>query len=179
MNRLIISSVEESVTGASEIVDLTAIKAFLELTGTSDFDTLLTSLITTARKNIENYTGLSLIEKDMVMYCEQTPDEYFELRCCPYDADLAITDEDDNAITDFKELGIIYKSIKYDSANPIIISYSTAQADDEELKTAIKVHVALLFESRTGFLISKENLNKTGLNWKSIVSGLRRPYKVL
>ena len=177
-NYLIVNSVEETETGSTEPVSVAELKTFLEISGT-DYDTLLTSLGIAARRQVEQYTGLSLIEKDVVMICESTPDEYFELRGGIYDAGLAIEDEDGDAITDYDSLGSKFKSIKYESATPILIEYSTLASTDESLLTAIKILTALTFEARTGFLVSKENLNKTGADWKFYAKQHRRPYKVI
>jgi hypothetical protein len=177
-NYLIIQSVEETETGSTEPVSVSQLKAFLEISGT-DYDTVLADLGEAARKQVEQYTGISMIEKDIVMYCETTPDDYFELRGGVYDADLTIEDPDGNAITDFEQLGVKFKSIKYNSATPIIISYSVSAFAVENLKLAIKILVALTFETRTGFLVATENLNKTGTDWKFYAKQHRRPHMVL
>jgi hypothetical protein len=178
INHLIINAVEETETGNTEPVSVSDLKAFLEISGT-DYDTILADLGIAARRQVEQYTGLSLIAKDITMICESTPDEYFELRGGLYDTGLAIEDEDGDAITDFDQLGSKFKSIKYNSASPIVIDYSVLPSTDENLLLAIKMIVASTFETRTGFLVATENLNKTGLDWKFYTKQHRRPYKVL
>lgn len=179
-NYLIISDVEETETGNTEPVSVAELKTFLEISGT-DYDTLLASLGESARRQIEQYTGVAMIDKDIVMACESTPDDYFELRGGIYDTAGTLTAEDDNeeAITDFKQLGSKYKSVKYESATPVIFSYSVVANLDPNLLLAIKILTALTFEARTGFLVSKENLNKTGIDWKFYAKQHRRPYKVI
>ena len=177
-NYLIVNSVEETETGSTEPVSVAELKTFLEISGT-DYDTLLASLSESARQSIEQYTGVAMIAKNIIMNCESTPDDYFELRGGVYNTGLAIEDDDEEAIIDFKQLGTKFKSIKYESATPIIISYSVSACVDENLLTAIKILTALTFEARTGFLVSKENLNKTGADWKFYAKQHRRPYKVI
>ena len=68
-NYLIVQSVEETETGNTEPVSVNQLKSFLEISGT-DYDTLLTDMGKAARVQVEQFTGISMIAKDIVMYCE-------------------------------------------------------------------------------------------------------------
>jgi uncharacterized phiE125 gp8 family phage protein len=66
-----------------EPVTLTEAKLYCKITGTGD-DTLLNSLIKTAREQIETYTGKSLTEKTyFAEYDKVLNDQFFNLPCHP------------------------------------------------------------------------------------------------
>ncbi len=149
---------------ASEPITLTEAKAWLKVDGT-DEDTLITSLITSARIACENYAGLSFITQTRVVkldrFCGDLVLPYGPVD--PDEIEVTYVDEDDtdqtfdpaNYYIDVQS-GVAKLRVN-DSGwpntnrtlNNVVVTYQTGQATASELvKLAIKKRLAFDYEKR-------------------------------
>jgi hypothetical protein len=154
----IVASEAEDVV---EPVTLAEVKEWLTI-DFADFDDLLTSMISGARKTIENFIGAHLVEKSVTMDVELAKDENIIL---PYslavgDLEVIELDSDDTEETlitgdDFYPRGNLIRGL---GEGRYIISYTSVPDVPADLKEAIKMEVAERFAHRG------ENDSTTGLS---------------
>lgn len=144
----------------------------------ADDDTYIAGLITAATGNIESLTGRRLINQTWKYFLDDWPDE--DHIVLPYGKVQSVTsityyDEDgDSAVfstdsyiadTDSDPGRIVLKpseswpTVALYSSNPIVIQYvcgygATSAAVPEELKLAIKILIAHLYENREPVVVS-------------------------
>ena len=140
----------------SEPITLAQAKSQLKIDFTTD-DTLLTALISAARSQIEQYTGISLVEREVITLCKLTGDNWFELPYgpvvgTPLVSTVSIGGSTPETLTDFDIVGTDFKlvcpgdnTIEY----PFLITYDTGYTNvPDGLKEAILHQVAYLYEHR-------------------------------
>jgi len=158
-----------SVEPALEPFDLTEAKVHLEMTGTTDKDSMIQTLITAARVWVENYTGRSLITQTRVLKLDYFPiSETIELpngkvqsitHVKYYDSDeveqtLSTADYWTDLTSNIARIVIknYWPSVK-DRPNAVTITYvcgygSLATSVPKPIVGAIKMILAHLFENR-------------------------------
>ncbi len=151
---------------SGEALSLSEVKAHLRL-DTSDEDTLLSSLIATAREHLEATTGLSLMTQTWRLYLDDWPQSgIVELKKSPVQAVTAIHIFDDNGdeepVSPLPPLDPVSRPARLmvrdmarpgQSLNGIEIDYRTGFGDSalevpDSLKRAMLTHIALMFELR-------------------------------
>lgn len=164
--------IKTDITPVTEPVELDEVKTFLSIDlDTEEHDSLLTSLITTARQAVETYTGLSLVDSSVVAQFDNIYDNV-ELPYGPVKSLTSVVDYDGDAVTDYKTTGLFNGFVKlaYVSETPVDAAYLTGYvgAIPEALKTAIKKKIATDFEQRTGFDVSgKATVQVYPNDWKA------------
>lgn len=135
----------------AEPVTLSEAKASIKVPAaiTSD-DTLITQLITAARKKIEMYLGISLVSRTVDLYMDINNCEPADLPFGPVTAVTEITNSDDETVDadNYKVVGLNNKQLDYPNAGKVTITFTTAGASDAEYKTYILRQVAWLYENR-------------------------------
>jgi hypothetical protein len=131
----------------TEPVTVAEAKAFAGIVGTAH-DTLIGTLITAARQQIEKATKLSITAKTVEVWLS-IPEGNFELPYGPVKADPAIVFEDfDGTVVEPTVLLSTYPIIR-SSYNELKAEYSTGFEEvPEDLKLAIKQQVSDWFENR-------------------------------
>lgn len=158
-------------TPVVEPVTVSEAKAFLSIDEDTDVhDSLIGSLIITARQAVEDYAGVSLVDSTVIVQFDDIIDSR-ELPYGPVKSITGVTDVDGDAIEDYKTFGIVnsFQRLVYVSDTMVQATYQTGYTTvPESLKTAIKKKVADDFEQRTGFDVSgKITMQEYPNDWKS------------
>lgn len=129
-------SVELIDNAGSEIVDLDEVKLFGAIDG-SAYDTMLISLITTARIMIEKHCNVSLMSRQVIA-------KLYPGTQLPYMGNsftqVSMTDIAGNVISgNYADLTTL---------DPVIVTYDVVAYDSEDFKTAIKQQVIYMYENR-------------------------------
>lgn len=169
MNVNLILDVSLGQPTGSEPITLAQAKSQLKIDFTTD-DTLLTALITAARSQIEQYTGVSIVEREVIALCKLTGDNWFELPYgpvvgTPVVSTVSIGGSTPETITDFDIVGTDFKmvcpgdnTIEY----PFLITYDAGYTTvPPDLIDAILYQVAYLYEHRG---------DESGINGRSPVA---------
>lgn len=160
-----------------EPVTLEEAKEHLRVDFTED-DTLITRLITRARRAIENYCSISIVSKQVSVVMDLITDT--ELPLGPVVGNVvSFTDKDGNAIdgSAFSVYGLDYKHLAITSRYwpRSVIVYNTGMAIvDEDLKLAILNEIAFRYENRGETTQSRSGINP-GICYDAIE--LAQPYK--
>ncbi|HEX4875156.1 MAG TPA: head-tail connector protein [Chitinophagaceae bacterium] len=148
---------EIKVTDGSEPVSLQTAKDWLRVTS-SDDDTIITSLITVARKRIEKYTTRSLVAKTIVLTGRLT--HYFKLPYAPINSvsqvrvlqgqevDTGVNDWDTLDADEYQLVGYYDKYFKPQYEGTYEITYTTLADSDEGLLTDLKRVLLWMYENR-------------------------------
>lgn len=158
--------------GADEPVTIEELKGFLAI-DSDDHDELLYSLIKSAREEVENYTGLSLIKSNVIAKWESL--DTAELPFGPVLSLDSVKDKDGETIVSdkFYVEGIMgsFVNIKADTDSSITFAYVAgydASTIPEGLKLAIMKNATDDFEQRTGVdTTGKMSKDLFPNNWKS------------
>jgi len=118
----------------------------------SDYDTLVTSMITTARQQAENFLGVSIIKRNIEALLDNSCGGIY----LPYgpcnttsDADVVLYNKNDEIIDDAIVRGLQYKFIQSPALDYIKAVYNAGfDVVPEQIKNAIAAQVAYLFEHR-------------------------------
>jgi uncharacterized phiE125 gp8 family phage protein len=133
-----------------EPVLLADIKAYAKIdTGTAD-DTILGYLITTARQQCEDFTGISIVPRTITAIINNSCGGIF-LPYCPFKSLTSISDCDGNAIStdDYKISGTTFPQLVYPKEDRITLVYQTGyETLPQEIKTAILQQTFYLYENR-------------------------------
>lgn len=135
-----------SSEGSTEPVTTAEAKAFAYI-DTSDDDTLIGTLITAARKYIEDYCSVSLVTRTVTI--KTADDNEFYLPNGPLNAITSLQDSDGNNIT-YTLFGSSFPKIKYTAADndTATLIYTTTADTGEDYETAIKIIVKYWYEHR-------------------------------
>lgn len=153
MNRYIETKVTDS---GSEPLTLEQVKTFVTVT-TTDYDDLLTDLITIARKKVERYTFVSLRNKTVVHtaeLCEPTILPYPKIATITsveyLEGQLANGTNTWETLTgyDYQLLGEDVKTFYPPFAGYYRITYTTTASTDADLLLTVKMAVNWLFRNR-------------------------------
>jgi hypothetical protein len=143
-----IDDIEIVSESGSELVTTAEAKTYLEV-DFSDDDTLIDSLIKSARKFIENYCSISLLAKSVKMIGSGRIEE--DLEYYPVDSStIAVTDENGESVS-FLRSGDKKPHVTINGAENTryTIAYDTIAKTDEEFKTAIKLLTKHLYNHGT------------------------------
>lgn len=161
MVRTILNNVDVIETGEEPVLlDLT--KLYLGIASTVH-DTLLSSLITIARLEVEHYCKKKLIESTIVAYFESI-NEYTYLPYTPVLSITSVNDAEESVLTYEASKGSNPK-IKIHSNKEVIITYDCGLNINEDLKLCIIKKVGEDFEFRTGISITNNSILPN--NWRS------------
>lgn len=141
------SSATSSIS-ATEPVTLDEVKSYCKIdTGTAD-DTILNELMVTARQQCEDFTGISIIVRTVTTVLNNSCGGIF-LPYCPFLNLSGITDEDGNAVTDYKISGTMFPQLVYPMCDRITLEYTAGYGiPPSRIKTAILQQVFYLYENR-------------------------------
>ena len=166
-------------SAVNDPVSLQEVKVFLELDDDfTQYDTLLSSLITKARKTCEAYTNCSLVEKDIIARWEAAATE--ELPCGPVNSIDSVKDGSGNVLdaSSYTREGILgaFVKLRIDRELPTEVSYNAGYSEvPEGFKVAIMKQVCDDFEQRTGFDLSgRLAVQSFPNNWKEAIKQYRR-----
>lgn len=132
----------------TEPVELSEAKAFCLIT-ISDQDSVLTSLITTARAMCEEYTGVSFFKREVVVTIDNT-NGMTRLPFGPVpDAEItSIVDVDGTYITDYKLIGNLFPSLKTPTEIVTLTYDGGYETLPAQLKTGLLNAIYYLYENR-------------------------------
>ncbi len=115
---------------------------------------LIDYLITTARQQCEDFTGLSIIPRTVTAVINNSCGGIF-LHYCPFISLTSIKDEDGDAIdpANYKISGTMFPQLIYPRWNRMTLVYTAGYGSTEwplpqEIKTAILAQVFYLYENR-------------------------------
>ena len=134
----------------TEPVLLADIKAYAKIdTGTAD-DAILEYLITTARQQCEDFTGISIVPRTVTAVLNNSCGGIF-LPYCPFKTLTSVTDKDGNVLTtdDYKISGTTFPQLIYPAWDRLTLVYTTGYEKlPQEIKTAILQQTFYLYENR-------------------------------
>jgi uncharacterized phiE125 gp8 family phage protein len=134
----------------TEPVVVQEIKDYAKIdTGTAD-DTILGYLITTARQQCEDFTGISIIPRTVTAVLNNSCGGIF-LPYCPFKTLTSVTDQDGNVLTtdDYKLSGTTFPQLIYPKWDRLTLVYTTGYVKlPQEIKTAILQQTFYLYENR-------------------------------
>lgn len=138
-----------SITEAAEVtepVDLASVKAWLTIDYDTD-DALLSEMIIAARQDIEQETGLALVEKEVVYDFTVTDNDSVRLPYVISVEDIVLTDENAEPVDsdNYKHRAGV---IAMKQTGCFSVSYTTANTVPAGLKEAIKMLVAYRYNNR-------------------------------
>lgn len=111
-------------------------------------DTIVTYLITTARQQCEDFTGISIISRTITTVLNNSCGGIF-LPYCPFIKLTSLTDKNGDAITDYKISGTLFPQLIYPCDDRITAVYTAGYSSlPQEIKTAILQQVFYLYENR-------------------------------
>jgi hypothetical protein len=141
-----ILDIQESASGP-EPVSLTEMKLWMKVDFTSD-DSIISSLITTARRVLEKYMGITMGQRTYTMQMEVC-DDWVDVPYGPLDSVTSITRIDGvgatEAITDYE---VRNRRILLNQTGIMEIVYDASFTVPEDLKTDIKKLVAYYYQNR-------------------------------
>jgi hypothetical protein len=119
---------------------------------TTDFDSLVTALIDVARQQCEDFTGISIITRNVTVILSNSNGNIY-LPYGPVQTDsgqsVVLYDKDDAIITDAIIRGLEFPYIESPACDYIKAVYNAGyDVIPEKIKAAIKAQVAYLFENR-------------------------------
>jgi|SRR6478609_1988726 len=166
MNINLLLDVQLGQPTGNEPVTLAQAKSQLKIDFTTD-DALITALISAARSQLERYTGVSLVQREVVAVVKLTGENWFELPYGPVDKDsiavstVSIGGSTPEAVTSFDVVGNEFVSMNVraggtifslsgpDACNPFSITYDAGYADvPPSLSEAVLHQVVYLYEHR-------------------------------
>ena len=155
-------------TVGSEIVPTSEAKEFIRV-DSSDDDTIIAQMITSARISIENFLNKDIVSKNRTLYIPFLNDRV-NLPFAPVSSISSITVDGSTASHTVK--GIDNEIIQLDSlpASEVKITYITSGLTGSIFEHAIKQLVSTYYDNRSDF-ITGANLNIVPNNVKSILSG--------
>jgi hypothetical protein len=149
-----LSNIQVSEGSVVEPVSLDEAKVWLQIDFT-DHDLLLTSMITGAREDIENFLSLKLVASTVSLYLDTTK-ETDEITVLPYSPYLPSSFSTFNQINKGEDPTAMAVDVDYylngtlsfTTGGRYQLGYSTATNVPETLKEAIKMLVAYRFDNR-------------------------------
>lgn len=157
------------VTGSTEPVTLAEAKNYLRITNTQD-DTLITSMIESARKNVERWLNSDIVPKERQVFYDNLTEE-INLYYAPIASITSVTVEGTAQVLDegYEVIGLDNPLIRLINnggfAERVQIVYTTSGVSDASIKQAVLCYIAFLYHGRD---------SKVNTNWKAFAS----PYKI-
>lgn len=151
----------------TEPVDLDMIKSHLSITF-DDSDSLLELLAVAAREEVEEYLGISIVDKTVI--CSWNSLSCSELPYSPVKTIVSTTDGSDDISSDVTYSGTGYVRINANREYPTQVTYETGFTGGVPvaLKLAILKLTADNYEQRTGISIGgNQTIQKFDNDWKN------------
>lgn len=132
----------------TEVITVAEMRDYLRITTTAE-DTLISSLITSARMRLEKYSNLSFGAKTIQVYW----DEVWDWKELPYQpkADITSVKDKDDVVLVYEERGTPFVQFKTSCSNGVIVLYDVEGIVNEAIKEAIKKEVSTAYEYRANF----------------------------
>lgn len=164
----------------SEVIDLSYVKAYAQLTTTYQ-DTLLTTLIKSARKDIENYADISIVTK--TIRAEWSEVSEYAILPKPKIGEVATMttgNETSLILADYTFKGSDKKRVLGNFPDGLVLTYDAGYGTDtpEDLKMAICKKVLMDFEHRTGINIANSQADLLPNSWEKTAINYRPTWKV-
>jgi hypothetical protein len=132
---------------AVEPVTLDEVKAYAKIdTGTAD-DSILTDLITTAREQCEDFTGISIVNRTVTAELNNGCGGIY-LPYGPFISLMSIVDCNAVAITDYKLSGMLFPQLIYPHERVTLVYTAGYGLPPQRIKTAILQQTFYLYENR-------------------------------
>jgi len=160
----------------TEVIDIAYVKTYATIE-TDSFDTLLNSLIIAARQEIEKYSQVSIVERQITAEWSEAYD-FVRLPYMPHGTIITVKDGDDTLLTldsDYKVKGTKQKIIYGNFTKGLKVNYHAGYGSDtpQALKLAMTKNVIENFEQRTGITISNNNASLLPNNWRKVALAYR------
>lgn len=157
-------------TDGSEIVTLQEAKDYARIDTDSD-DTLITSMIVSARQALETYLSRDIVAKTRSYFVPSSSDGCINLPFAPIDT-ITSVESDGEALT-YTAYGLDDKYIQLESypATRVTIVYVTLGMTEDQLKTSIKMLVSTYYDNREDFIDGTISL--LPIDARGRVSGLK------
>ncbi|TDO21889.1 head-tail connector protein [Pedobacter duraquae] len=155
------------------ILSLPVAKAWLRMDPTYDLeDALLTSLIDAAVRQCEKYTGLTFGLKSLRAYTDKS---VYEMTGTPVFDITSIKDLSGNNVT-YQRKGFQHPTLYFGSCEDKVITYVAGYGNNlpEDLRTAVKMTMATMYENRENFVIASRGDSLIQL--PTGATDLMRPY---
>lgn len=148
-------------TPGAEPVTLQEIKDYCKIdTGTID-DAILNELITTAREQCEDFTGLSIVARTVKATLNNSCGGIF-LPFCPFISIISVKDCEGNVLTtdQYNLSGDLFPRLVSPVSNNVVVEYTAGYGiPPSKIKTAIKQQVFFLYENRgEGIIITRSGI---------------------
>lgn len=155
---------------ATEIISVADAKNYIRIDTTAD-DTLLASMITSARIQAENYISRDIVAKNRVYYIPKCDGE-IDLLFGPVDAVNSVTVK--GAAATYTTLGLGDLTIVLDGgpAINIEVDYDTEGMNDGLLKQVLLQMVSTLYDNRTDY-VQGITVNELPSNFRRILDGYK------
>jgi len=138
-------------TIGSEIISVDDCKNFIRIDTTED-DTLLGYMITSARLQAESYLSRDILSKQRKYYLDNALDGLVDVPYGPIDS-IDEVKVDNIVITDYTERGLGDITIKMDPTDKeVLITFTTTGMSDGLLKQALLQIVSTLYDNRTDYV---------------------------
>jgi uncharacterized phiE125 gp8 family phage protein len=134
----------------TEPVTPAEVKAYAKIDTGSVDDTIIGYLITTARQQCEDFTGVSIIPRTVTTVINNSCGGIF-LPYCPFKTLTSIKDKDGNVIltADYQITGTKFPQLIYPMWDRMLLVYTAGYTTlPQEIKTAILQQVFYLYENR-------------------------------
>lgn len=157
-------------TYATEPISYTEAKEYLKLSNDVE-QTLIESLIVSARERCERYAGQSFLPREVVCYFESI-DDWRELPYQPNASNIVVKDEDDTTLTidvDYEIRGLNYKQIRIVSSTPITVTYDAGFATCPEI-----AKLAMLKEISSNYWNRETDMTGVGAESRMLLNSIRR-----
>ena len=148
--------------GAAEPVTLAEAKNYLRINNTQD-DTIIASMITSARRQAEQYLNSDIVAKERVVYYERLTSPV-NLYYAPITGVTSITvDGTTLATTGYEVLGLQNPLLRIlqGPAEKVRVNYTTVGVNNNEIKIGVLAYIAWLYYNRDA---------KMNTNWKAWLS---------
>lgn len=155
----------------AEVIDLNYVKRYATIE-TDVHNTLLSSLIISARQEVERFAQISIVSRQITAEWSEAY-EFVRLPYAPHGSIITVKDGDNNLLTldsDYKVKGTKHKMIYGDFSNGLKVNYHAGYNSDtpDSLKLAMTKNVLENFELRTGINISNNNASLLPNNWRNV-----------
>jgi uncharacterized phiE125 gp8 family phage protein len=132
-----------------EPVTLAEVKAYAKIDTGTDDDSIITDLITAAREQCEDFTGISIVNRTVTAVLNNGCGGIY-LPYCPFINLFSILDDDGNVIStdDYKLSGILFPQLIYPHCKVTVMYTAGYGLPPQRIKTAILQQTFYLYENR-------------------------------
>lgn len=171
----VLEVIDVSTQEPTEPISLEEVKAYAKI-DYDDEDSLIEALITSARRQLEIFLGLSLVPKNLKVFLDNSAGEIL-LPYGPITGAITVTDSGNKVLSSGVETsGIDFKALVSPAEDKLTVEYSAGYEDakmPKGIKTAIMAQTAYLFEHRGDEGDALDNVCPVA---KSLCGGYRRVF---